>query len=277
MSKGRYWNGKLGYATNWQGEACLSIDLNSGYEEHEPHLSIIVGRVYILLNMPKWVVQPHRRKVMAETWDAATVARMGRDWYWHETRREFGLSLSLSDVRVKYGVQPDAWPGDKSLMWSFPWMKLRYMGQRWYDLDGNLCETMSNAEERACLGKTGRYFTELREEVEARVPKAVFEVEDFDGTRIRATTHIEEREWHRGEGWFKWLAWVFPARVRRSMAVEFDKEVGYEKGSWKGGLMGTGIDLEPGELHESAMRRFCAAGVRNKSGISALKFVGPAR
>lgn len=273
MGDRNYFKNRFGYATNWQGEACLSVDVNSGYEDHRPHLSIIIGRLYVLLNLPKWVVRPHRRKVLAESWDAATVARMGRDWYWDETRREFGVSLSLRDVRVKYGVQPDAWPGDKSLMWSFPWMKLRYMGQRWYGLDGRLCESVSALEERECKAKTGRYFTELREETEARVPKAVFELEDYDGTPIRATAHIEEREWHRGEGWFKWLAWFIPAQISRDMSISFDKEVGYEKGSWKGGMMGHSVELQPGELHEAAMRRYCAAGVRNKSGISKLKFV----
>ena len=273
MSARDYWKNKYTTGCRWSGEGCLSIDLNSGYESHQPFLSLIVGKVWMSFQLPKWVVQPQRKKKAAQYWDAATIERMGRDWYWDETRREFGASLSLRDVRVKYGVQKDCWPGDKSRMWSFPWMQLRYMGQRWYDLDGKLCETVSEKQQREHRAKTGEYFTELLSVTEARVPKAVFLLCDYDGTEIKATTHIEEREWHRGEGWFKWLAWLTPARISRSMDISYDKEVGYEKGSWKGGMTGHSIELEPGELHESAMRRYCEKGVRNKSGISPLKFV----
>ncbi len=132
---------------------------------------------------------------------------------------------------------------------------------------------MSEQQQREHRAKTGAYFTELLKETEARVPKAVFLLFDYDGTEIKATTHIEEREWHRGKGWFKWLVWLTPARISRSMDISYDKEVGYEKGSWKGGMTGHSIELKPGELHEAAMRRYCEQGVRNKGGISPLKFV----
>jgi hypothetical protein len=263
-------------ACRWSGDACLSITVNSGYGDHRPFIAFIFWRLWVLFRLPKWVIHPRRRKVQAKTWDAATVAHMGRDWYWDETRREFGISVSLRDLSLKYGVQPDCWPGDKSLMWLFPWMKLRYMGQRWYDLDGKLCEALSDKDENEYHGKTGRYAYEMKEEIEARVPKAIFELEDFDGERIRATTHIEEREYHRGDGWFKWLAWFLPANVHRSLDISFDNEVGREKGSWKGGTVGHSIDLQPGELHEAAFRRYCEQGMSSKHGTSPMTFIGPA-
>ena len=37
------------------------------------------------------------------------------------------------------------------------------------------------------------------------------------------------------------------------------KETGSKKGSWKGGTIGHGIDMLPGELHEGAFRRYCLA------------------
>ena len=42
------------------------------------------------------------------------------------------------------------------------------------------------------------------------------------------------------------------------------------------GLMGTGIDMLPGELHEAAFRRFCEQDIHNKYGPSRVKFLGPA-
>jgi hypothetical protein len=270
MTEQRYFDTRYGYVTNWIGEACISVDLNSGYSEHKPHLSIIVGKVYVLLYMPKWTIAPRRRRVQAN-WDAATVARMGRDWYYDETRRQVGVSVSLRDMRVHYGVQPDSWPGDKSAMWSFPWMKLRHVRFSLYDLNG---EPFWSQHDRDDIRGMDRFAAQ--HEAEKACPKMVFKFEDYDGEPRIATPHIEEREWRHGDGRFKWISWFRKPRISRSLAVNFDKEVGYEKGSWKGGFMGGSIEMEPGELHASAFARFCAKGIRNKNGVSPLKLVGAA-
>jgi hypothetical protein len=39
-------------------------------------------------------------------------------------------------------------------------------------------------------------------------------------------------------------------------------------------MMGHGIDMLPGELHEAAFRRYCEQDVRNKYGPSRIKFIG---
>lgn len=43
-----------------------------------------------------------------------------------------------------------------------------------------------------------------------------------------------------------------------TLDLEFSSEVGRRKGSWKGGTLGHGIEMLPGELHEAAFRRYCA-------------------
>ena len=53
-------------------------------------------------------------------------------------------------------------------------------------------------------------------------------------------------------------------------------ETGREKGSWKGGTIGTSIEMLPGELHESAFRRYCDEEHRAKSGKYRIKFIGAA-
>ena len=37
--------------------------------------------------------------------------------------------------------------------------------------------------------------------------------------------------------------------------IEFDKEVGKKKGSWKGGCIGCSYDLKPGETAEECLKR----------------------
>jgi len=51
--------------------------------------------------------------------------------------------------------------------------------------------------------------------------------------------HITEREWRRK--WFKWTK--TSAKISRTVAVEFSDEVGPRRGSWKGGVLGTGFKI----------------------------------
>jgi len=139
--------------------------------------------------------------------------------------------------------------------WSFflPWNEQRHVRHSLYDLEGKEVFTQwetSSKEVRRC-----QY--ELFRAEEAKVPKAVFKFLDFDGEEIESTTHIEEREWHRGDKWCKWLSLFFKPLIRRSLDIRFNKETGPRKGSWKGGTIGHGIELETGELHEAGFRRYC--------------------
>jgi len=67
--------------------------------------------------------------------------------------------------------------------------------------------------------------------------------DSYDGTVVGAKIYVEEREWRP-----KWLTWTNKfAKVRRTIDIDFDKEVGSRKGSWKGGVVGCGYDLLPEE------------------------------
>lgn len=103
-----------------------------------------------------------------------------------------------------------------------------------------------------------------------------FKFQDFDGQMIIATCMIEEREWHRGRGWFQWLKYFYKPKIRRSLDLKFSEEVGPEKGSWKGGTVGHGIDMLPGETPEMAFRRYCSMVHDARHGRKfTLTFVGP--
>lgn len=64
---------------------------------------------------------------------------------------------------------------------------------------------------------------------------------------------VERRRWR----WklCKWLRLPI-YRTRYSLDVWFAEELGNERGSWKGGVIGTGCDFVPGESVEAALRRF---------------------
>lgn len=72
----------------------------------------------------------------------------------------------------------------------------------------------------------------------------------------------------------KWLSWFRQPKIRRVLDISFSNETGPEKGSWKGGVMGDGIDMLPGELHEAAFRRYCEQEHRSKYRSYRVTFLG---
>lgn len=73
----------------------------------------------------------------------------------------------------------------------------------------------------------------------------------YDGTVLNATISVEEREWR--PLWFMWTS-LF-AKKRKTIAIEFDAEVGSKKGSWKGGTIGCSYELLPNETPLECLKR----------------------
>jgi len=224
----------------------FGIVLSSGDGDEYPGCGLrIYGFGYWLrIKLPP-IIRPFRYRVKASTWDAATVARIGRDWYWQYLEREFGIAVNCRNhFCLYYGIQHDN--SRNRSYWScfLPWME--WTSVRWsgYGLQG---EWLLDFE------KDVRRWSEQRD----LLPKASFVFQDFDGEVITATCHIEEREWHKGAGLFRWLRHFTKPHIRRDMSIQFSAEVGARKGSWKGGTVGHSIDLMPGELHEAAFVRYC--------------------
>ncbi len=251
----RRWSGDHDYQLwpftfSFSNYRSLGIKLDSGSAAHENpgcHLILQLYGFTIIMELPP-VILPWRRKVMATGWDATTVARMGRNWYYDEHPREYGFNLSNGFLQLFYGRQTGDSETTQDWCWFLPWTQWRHVRYSLYDLEGNHYWTEQN----------GRYSYDERFAKEEECPSVSFEFDDYDGERITARTHIEEREWHAGEGWFKWLSVFRKANINRMLDIDFSKETGREKGSWKGGTTGHGIDMRPGELHESAFRRYCA-------------------
>ena len=69
--------------------------------------------------------------------------------------------------------------------------------------------------------------------------------------QVTATYYVDLME-HR----WRWLAWLpFPSRRAKCISVEFSAEVGEGAGSWKGGVLGCGYDMRPGESALECLRR----------------------
>lgn len=237
---------------------------SSDDEDRAATFRVSVGRFSFLSVVPAWFVRPERKKVYPR-WDAATVQRLGRDWYWDITPREYSVGITDGHMSVYYGRVTNDSSTEQYWGYFLPWTQWRHVRHSLYGFDGSHFWTESR----------GAGWEAFRNAKDA-CPRVAFDFEDHDGERLIATTMIEEREWHFGDGWFKWLSWFRPHKIRRNLDIEFSGETGPEKGSWKGGATGTGIEMLPGELHDAAFQRYCGEDHRSKHRPYKVKFLGRA-
>jgi hypothetical protein len=231
----------------------LAISLKSQGDEDEGKFSTlrltVLGHTFIVV-LPQ-IVPPYRTKVTPE-WDAETIARLGRDWYWDVDEREYSVSYSDGYLSLHFGRQTHDSRTCKQKGWFLPWTQWRHVRHSYYDPAGN---HFADIPKR--VGQWTRESMDYDRALKDSVPKRAFSFYDFDGELLFATTHIDEMEWHFGEGWFKWLSLFRKPKIRRTLDIWFSGETGKRKGSWKGGTMGHGIEMLPDELHDDAFKRYC--------------------
>lgn len=243
----------------------IAFSLHSGGhgddDNGSPSMRISVWKYSLVVALPI-MVPPQRRKVYPQGWDQdGTAARLGRNWYYDVEPREYGFSYSDGFLLVHYGINPCDSSRDQTWGKHLPWTQWRHVRHSFYGLQG---EHLYDEESGYRLGDGGNESWEARRAREDAVPTAAFAFKDHDGEELIATTKIEEREWRFGTGWFKWLSLFRRPKIRRSLDINFSGETGPEKGSWKGGTIGTGIEMLPGEDHETAFRRYCEQDHRSK-------------
>lgn len=69
--------------------------------------------------------------------------------------------------------------------------------------------------------------------------------------KVTATYYVDHAEWR-----WRWLKWLpFPRKTSTSIIVDFSAEVGEGSGSYKGGVLGCGYEMKPGESALECLRR----------------------
>lgn len=259
----RYW-WRFTYANDCSGGSyaiVLSADTYEGSDAGINSLRFTFGKRTLIIALPQ-IIKPWRvRKYF-------TAPHIGTATHYdvvHE--RAYGVSLhdagtvgGATHLSVMHGRQTHDSSTEQRWGCFLPWTDWRFVRFSLYDLNGKHFWSESEAETKA-LRKLGSKVMGERFEImrkwEEMCPKRQFKITDFDGQEITVTTQIEEREWRKGTGWFEWLSWFKRPMIRRSLSLSFSSELGPEKGSWKGGMIGHSIEMLPGELHEAAMRRYC--------------------
>jgi len=245
----------------------FGIVIDSGAHEDSQgdcHIRFHVSGMTLICELPS-LISDYCVRHTVTSWDAATIVRLGRDWYEERFPREYGFVFVEGTLHSYYGPQTHDSQTTKSSCYFLPWREWRFIRHSHYDIEGKHFHTEYERARNAWQASTA---------IRDACPKVRFDLEDFDGERIVATTHIEEREWHFGTKFCRWLSWFRRPKIRRSLAIEFSKEVGPEKGSWKGGTVGHSIEMRPGELHEAAFKRYCEQEHRSKYRKFRVRYAG---
>lgn len=259
------------------------VILQSQGEESPSYLRLHFWRWTLCITTPNWLCPPHKEKRYPQ-WDEETVKRLGRDWYWEIDQRAYGFQLSKSgDVGNSDFLQLYYGRAGGSMMdssveqrWScfLPWTQWRHVRRSFYGLEGeHLFDEPQGRWNRLGDAEWNERW-KAQQAREDAVPTAAFAIKDCDGEELTAATRIEEREWRAGVGYFKWLSFFRKPKISRSLDIRFSGETGPEKGSWKGGTIGTSIEMLPGELHEVAFRRYCDQEHRSKYRKYKVEFIG---
>lgn len=226
--------------SDWYGISIESED------DENLHASLkLIGFTYFLsITLPPWICPAYRHEYTNSHSGLKSIIKIPR---------EFGITKFEDHITIRYGVQDECGYLPYNLRkykgFFIPWRQWKFIAHRIFDTDQNLIY------EAKCNGRcpSDKNFDLARE----NAPKKIFIIEDFDGAIGEAECHIEEREWTKGVGLFSWLRWFIPNEKVRSIDISYNIEIGKRKDSWKGGIIGCGINLLPAESLIDGFMRHC--------------------
>lgn len=175
--------------------------------------------------------------------------------YYKTINKNYGFSIDREALHVHYGIQPGVWcpadpkNSDHTKVFFNGWEATDRIRYEFLDLNGN---HFAFANDDA----NGRIDFDAIRKCEATVPKMEIKFNDYDGEEITASCYVTEMEWEYGRGLFKWVKYFRKNIKFKQLQIEFDKEVGDRKGSWKGGTLGTSHVIENGETPQQCFIRF---------------------
>ena len=144
-------------------------------------------------------------------------------FYTYDDAFVFEWANGLDDGFNKYFYYP----------WSYDYCKTEYI-----DTEGNWV-----------ISKSWKY-----ENKKTEVFDYTYVLNSGEIQKRKATVSVERRTW-----WQRWFGLgkkhLTPKKVRTTIDVQFDGEVGERTGSWKGGTIGCGYDLLPNETPLECLRR----------------------
>ena len=116
----------------------IGIYITSGDgEDDKPKCALCIYLRWWMIRIPlPQIYMPHARRVVPN-WDAATVLRLGRDYYIDYSRRDYGFMFSGEGyLSVYLGRQTDDSSTEQCWSCFLPWTQWRFVRHSLYDLSG---------------------------------------------------------------------------------------------------------------------------------------------
>jgi hypothetical protein len=160
---------------------------------------------------------------------------------------KWGIAIHNKTVWIYRGGKGNMKGGNKWWTWYIPFITME-----WIRTSVLLKDSTVNNKEMWEHETKGNRKVFYKDEWKEKQMSWTYDYTDmYDGAVIPTTIYVEEREWRP-----KWLTWTkLFAKTRRTIDVHFSKEVGKEKGSWKGGCTGCGYELLPNEQPLDCLKR----------------------
>jgi hypothetical protein len=234
------------------------VILDSGGGKHSDNpccnLRLHFHKTTAIINLPP-IIKLHKLWVDTES-----------GGYWSSCEKQYGYFIDEDTLHLKFGAQSDFSTTRKTRVYFLPWADWRFIRHSLFDDEGKHFKTFFENE----TIPEGEDKFKITQRFKDACPKIEFLFSDYDNEIINAVTFIEEREWRRGDGWFKWLSLVSRPKIKRVLEIEFSKGTGRNKKIGRG-YTAISIDLLPNELHEAAFKRHCSQFEMTYIGTSSSK------
>jgi len=199
------------------------------------HVNILPLAIFLHLPLPRRPVTP----------DKDGYPRYGEQDSWGATLH-FGSGLGNA-IHAHWGA--------RCRIWELPFVNWIHVRTEVRRPDGSWAPFVGSWEEKGAFGdKTTDWRGEPLKDPDGRERLTFpyrYELRGGDVQTVNAEVSARRDIRRR-----KWLTWTrFAEWTDNSIDVNFDNEVGERAGSWKGGCLGCGWTMLPGETMESALRR----------------------
>lgn len=156
----------------------------------------------------------------------------------------YGIQVHDNTLWIMRGGNGNTNGRNKWWTWDIPFFTWKHIRHQVECKDGILKDSKDLMRD-----SEGRWIP-VRDNPELNVHEYMY-TDSYDDSKIPCKYWIEEREWRP-----KWLTWTgLFKKVKRYIEIDFEQEVGKEKGSWKGGCVGCSYNLLPGETADECIRR----------------------